>query len=52
MPRRIANALRTMIAPPAWAVHFHRDGATGESTPCFDARCRRPPLSIDERPGA
>jgi hypothetical protein len=47
MTRRIIQVLRTIAAPPAWAVHFHRDGPNGESAPCFDARCKRPPLSID-----
>jgi hypothetical protein len=49
MTRQIKRALRTFMAPPAWAVHFHGDGPSGESTPCFDARCERPPLSIDYR---
>jgi hypothetical protein len=47
MTNRIASALRSLLAPPAWAVHFHRDGLTGESAPCFDARCERPPLSVE-----
>ena len=49
MSRRILHVLRSRIATPAWAVHFHDDGLSGESAACFDARCGRPPLSIDYR---
>jgi hypothetical protein len=49
MARRILDALRTRLAAPAWAVHFHADGASGESAACFDERCGRPPLSTDYR---
>ncbi len=46
MTRRIARALRTRITAPAYAVHFHDDGANGQ-TACFDERCARAPLSRD-----
>ena len=49
MTHRIVHWLRTRVAAPAYAVHFHADGLTRESTACFDARCARPPLSTDYR---
>ncbi len=51
MTRRIVHWLQTHVATPAYAVHFHADGLTGESTACFDPRCGRPPLSTDYRLG-
>jgi hypothetical protein len=51
MTHRIKRWLRTHVATPAWAVHFHADGHTGDSTACFDVRCGRPPLSTDYRLG-
>ena len=44
--RRIARALRARIVAPAWAVHFHSDGADGRVA-CFDERCGLAPLSSD-----
>ena len=49
MTLRILRRLRTYIAPPAHAVHFHADGMNGGSTACFNAACGRPPLSTDYR---
>jgi hypothetical protein len=51
MSRPIMRALRAFLSVPAWAVHFHDDLATGESVPCYDTHCRRPPLSVDYRLG-
>lgn len=51
MTRRIMRSLRSLIATPAWAVHFHDDGLSGDSVACFDKRCGRPPLSTDYRLG-
>ena len=46
MTRRITRALRPRLTAPAWAVHFHSDGADGR-VPCFDERCGIAPLSTD-----
>lgn len=46
MTRRILRTLRFRMTAPAWAVHFHADGESGNRA-CFDERCGRAPLSTD-----
>jgi hypothetical protein len=46
MTRRILDAVRGLLTPPADDVHFHSDGMHGEPSACYEGGCGRPRLDI------